>query len=174
MTQPINHEDFARLFVQSQRRVYGFILTVIPDANEADEIFQETSLILWKKAGEFDPELDFVRWACGIAMNVIRNRRVKQSRDRHVFSETLLNEIATVRQTRGDWLEERTSLLSACMQRLSEGQRQLLQRFYGGRTSASEIAGEQGVTENALFQRLHRIRRRLFDCVSHLQRTEAT
>ncbi len=160
------HENFTELFVHSQRRIYGFILTVVPDHIEADEVFQETSLILWRKASEFNPSRDFVRWACGIATNVIRNRRVEHARDRHIFSEELLEQILEVRQTRSSWLDEQLARLTVCLHRLSDGQRRLLTAFYGDRQDSSQIAAELKIQENALYQRLHRIRRRLMDCIS--------
>ena len=85
--------SFVALFVKNQRRIYGYILTVVPDCNEADDLFQQTSLVLWEKAGEFRPEGDFVRWACGIAFNVIRNYRVKKRRDRHCFSDEMMAQL---------------------------------------------------------------------------------
>ena len=88
---PMDHDpSFVALFVKNQRRIYGYILTVVPDCNEADDLFQQTSLVLWEKADEFRPDGDFVRWACGIAFNVVRNWRVKKRRDRHCFSDEMM------------------------------------------------------------------------------------
>ena len=103
---PVDHDpSFVALFVENQRRIYGYILTVVPDCNEADDLFQQTSLVLWEKAGEFRPEGDFVRWACGVAFNVIRNYRVKKRRDRHCFSEEMMAQLAEVRAEKSEWLE---------------------------------------------------------------------
>jgi RNA polymerase sigma-70 factor (ECF subfamily) len=172
MTNEPIHLDFVQWFVPNQRRIYGFILTLVPNSNEADEIFQETSLILWKKASEFDPQRDFVRWACGIAVNVIRGRRAKQSRDRHVFGETLVEKIAEVRANNQSWLDERVTALAQCLARLSQRERSLLELFYGSECSVAEIATSESVSANALRQSMHRIRRRLYNCVTHAARQE--
>ena len=58
---------FAELFVTHQSRVYGFIATMLPNRSEAEEVFQQTSLILWKKWHEYDPQRNFLNWACGVA-----------------------------------------------------------------------------------------------------------
>ena len=173
MAKSNDQDHFPRLFVQSQRRIYGFILTVVTDSEVADDVFQETSLILWKRAADFTPQADFVRWACGIAMNVIRNRRVKRPRDRHIFSDAMLEEIAAARQNHGSWLDQRMALLTHCLSRLSEGQRQMLHSVYSSLETVTDIAETQGISENSLYQRLHRIRRRLFECISELERKEA-
>jgi len=88
-----DHREFAAFFVKSQRQIYGYILTIVSDPNDADDILQETSLILWNKPRQLATQQDFTRWACGIARNVIRNWRVKQGRDRHLFSEAMIEEL---------------------------------------------------------------------------------
>ena len=53
---PLDHDpSFVALFVKNQRRIYGYILTLVPDCNEADDLFQQTSMVLWEKSGEFRP-----------------------------------------------------------------------------------------------------------------------
>lgn len=165
------NQEFAALFVKSQRQIYGYILSVVPDPNDADEVLQETSLILWKKPQQFATQQDFVRWSCGVARNVIRNWRVKQGRDRHVFSETMIADLAEVRERRGDWLEQCSAALTTCIGKLTETQRKILKLFYRGDVSAADIALEFGTTENGIYQRLHRIRRRLAECVQRLAST---
>ena len=54
------HEQFARAFVQYQDRVYGHIVTMLPNRHDAEDVFQQTSLILWQKWEQFDPERDFL------------------------------------------------------------------------------------------------------------------
>ena len=163
-SQP-DHHEFAALFVKSQRQIYGYILTIVPDPNDADDILQETSLILWNKLRQFATQQDFTRWACGIARNVIRNWRVKQSRDRHVFSEAMIEELAEVREERSEWLERCSAALTVCIGKLSDAQQRILKLFYRGNVTATDIAEEFDTTENNIYQRLHRIRRRLAICV---------
>ena len=121
-----DHASFVALFVKNQRRIYGYILTVVPNCNEADDLFQQTSLVLWEKAAEFRPEGDFVRWACGVALNVIRNYRVKKRRDRHWFSYEMMARIADVRAEKSEWLDRMSAALGACMDELAPFDRELL------------------------------------------------
>jgi RNA polymerase sigma-70 factor (ECF subfamily) len=172
MTERPDHAEFAQWFVPNQRHLFGFILSVVPNLNEAEEIFQETCLVLWKKAGEFDAQREFRPWACGVAMNVIRNRRAKHVRDRHVFNESLVAQIAEVQETQRHWLDDRMASLAQCLERLSQSQRKLLDRAYGEERSGAELAALEGITVNALHQRLTRIRQRLFECVNRLSGRE--
>jgi RNA polymerase sigma-70 factor (ECF subfamily) len=170
-----NHDPtFVALFVKHQRRIYGYILTVVPDCNEADDLFQQTSLILWEKSGEFRPEADFVRWACGIAFNVIRNYRVKKRRDRHCFSDEMMARLAEVRTQKSDWLDGAISALGLCMEELDSFDRRLLTLCYDGMQSIRKVSEELGRTENSVYQRLHRIRARLFECIQRKNHEKAT
>ena len=108
---PEHDPSFVALFVKNQRRIYGYILTVVPDCNEADDLFQQTSMVLWEKASEFRADGDFVRWGCGIAHNLIRNWRVKRGRDRHCFSDAMMDRIAAVRATKSEWLDSALAAL---------------------------------------------------------------
>jgi RNA polymerase sigma-70 factor (ECF subfamily) len=60
------HDQFVERFVRSQDRIYAYVATLLPNRADAEEVFQQTSLILWKKWQQFDPSRDFVRWACGM------------------------------------------------------------------------------------------------------------
>ena len=61
------HDQFVERFIRSQDRIYAYVATQLPNRADAEEVFQQTSLILWRKWQQFDPHRDFVRWACGIA-----------------------------------------------------------------------------------------------------------
>jgi hypothetical protein len=50
---PSTHDDdqvqlFSRLLVANQRRLYGFILTLVHDRAAADDILQDVSSLLWQ------------------------------------------------------------------------------------------------------------------------------
>ena len=59
--------EFAEYLGQDQARLYGYIHSLVRDVHDADDLFQQTTLILWKKFGEFDRRLSFFAWACGVA-----------------------------------------------------------------------------------------------------------
>ena len=51
--------EFAEYLSQNQTRLYGYIHSLVRDLNDADDLFQQTTLILWRKFGEFDRRLSF-------------------------------------------------------------------------------------------------------------------
>ncbi len=170
-----DQQSFAEHFIRFQRRIYGYVLTIVAHPSDADDIFQETSLILWKKAGEFDPaRADFVRWACGIAHNVVRNHRVKRLRDRHLFSSEMMDRIAAAHQDGAVALNQRNQELTHCVEALPGDDRQLLDLCYSGDQNVDQIAAQLGRKPNALYQKLHRIRKALLDCIRRRTSGEAS
>jgi RNA polymerase sigma-70 factor, ECF subfamily len=168
------HEQFVNAFVRHQNRVYGYIVMMLPNRHDAEDVFQQTSLVLWQKWDQFDPAQDFVPWACGIAHNEIRNFLRRRGRSRVVFSEKLISELAVVRQETLPSLDERSGLLADCVGKLDFLARELLERCYAGRESIGVIARQFHTTANGIYLRLRKIRRELLECVEQKAHREET
>ena len=52
--------EFVTQITRVQRQLHAFILSVVWDMAEADDVLQETNLVLWQKADEFDRSRDFL------------------------------------------------------------------------------------------------------------------
>jgi RNA polymerase sigma-70 factor (ECF subfamily) len=166
-------DQFVERFIRSQDRIYAYIVTLLPNRADAEEVFQQTSLILWKKWREFDLDRDFLRWACGIAYLEVRNLLRKQRDAGRVFlSEDVLAGVAEMRLEAHDLLESRRQALAACLAQLPAKQRALLERCYAGTDSVKAVAADLGRTANALYLILKRIRRALFDCINRVLAAE--
>ena len=54
-------EQFVSLLTRYQQRVYLFILSLVPDRADAEDVLQETNLVLWQKFDDFTPGSDSLR-----------------------------------------------------------------------------------------------------------------
>jgi RNA polymerase sigma-70 factor (ECF subfamily) len=161
------HDLFVERFVRSQDRIYAYVVTLLPNRADAEEVFQQTSLALWKKWRQYDPNRDFVRWACGMAHFEVRNfLRKHVDKGRVYLSDDVLSEVAQTRLELHDVLETRRQALRLCLERLKRQKRELLERCYAGRESIKTIAAELGQRPNVLYMTLKRLRRALFDCIN--------
>jgi RNA polymerase sigma-70 factor (ECF subfamily) len=161
------HDHFIERFVRSQDRIFAYVATLLPNRADAEEVFQQTSLILWKKWQQFDPSRDFVRWACGIAYHEVCNfLRKHADKGRVYLSESVLATVADVRLEFHDILESRRSALRRCLDQLSQEHRTLLERCYAGKDNIKRIAADLGRPPNAVYMTLKRLRRALFDCIN--------
>src|SRR5262245_16710123 len=86
---PPGAAEFAELLRRDQTRLYGYIHSLVLDLNDADDLLQQTTLILWKKFGGFDRDRSFFAWACGIARLEVANFLRSRGRQRLYFSDEL-------------------------------------------------------------------------------------
>lgn len=166
VTDSHDQADFHSLFVQSQRRIFGHILTLLPNLADAEEAFQQTCVVILGKADQFVVGTDFVRWACQIAQFEVYNyRRRKQAQYHLPFNEVLLNQIAAQRQKNGDLLDAELDAMRRCVDKLPADDKQLIQDRYARNVTSRELAAELGRPANSVYKAIQRIRRTLRVCI---------
>ena len=153
------------LVIETQNRLYAYILSLVLDRDRARDILQQTNLVLLEKEPDFTPGTSFFAWAARVAYYEVLADRRNRSRDKHLFSDELLAAVATEAVEAGQAVERRAEALRQCLARLSAEHRDLLMRRYrpGGRVA--DIAQSLGKTPNAVSAMLHRLRSSLVDCV---------
>ena len=80
------------LMVQHQRQIFSFIYSLAPDRHDAEDLLQETSLVICEKFGEFKPGTNFLAWACQIALWRVRAARQKFARSKIMFDDEVLEQ----------------------------------------------------------------------------------
>lgn len=157
--------EFLKLYTGSQSRLYAFILTLVGDADQASEVLQETNLVLWQKADQFELGTNFMAWALKVARYQVMAFRKKQSRDRLVFSEAATERVANAFAKRDDVLDDRQAVLQRCLEQLPPKMRELVKLRYSSGRSLQKIAQLLGKSYVAVAQGLHRARLALAQCV---------
>ena len=64
---PTRTEEFVELSSSHQRQLLGYIFTLVGNMDDAEDLLQQTNLILWRKFDDYQPGTDFIRWACYVA-----------------------------------------------------------------------------------------------------------
>src|SRR5262245_41559176 len=65
--RPEKVKQFLRLFLKNERRLYAYVLTLLPNRTDAEDVLQEATLVLWDKFDDEHPPDDFAAWGCRIA-----------------------------------------------------------------------------------------------------------
>jgi RNA polymerase sigma-70 factor, ECF subfamily len=159
-------QQFVELFVRNQNRIYRFIMTLVPNRTDADDLFQQTSLTLWKTWARYDARQDFVKWACGIAHNEVRNYLRKARGSKVLLSNEMLERLAELRLEHDDELEERGRALACCVDKLPSNDRELLEHYYSRGETIKSVADVGGRSRNVLYKSMRRIRAALLMCVT--------
>jgi RNA polymerase sigma-70 factor (ECF subfamily) len=157
-------ERIVGLIARHQPDLHRYILSLLPDRMLADDVVQETNLVLWRKAAEYDPAQPFLPWALTIAFFQMKAARRDAGRDRHVFNDSLVEILAAEHpaETTGGDLE---AALEKCLGELSENNRRLILARYQPGASVQELAAERKQTPTALSLALLRIRKALETCI---------
>jgi RNA polymerase sigma-70 factor (ECF subfamily) len=158
--------EFAENLRRHQTQLFGFIYSLVRDFDDADDLYQQTSLILWKKYDLFDPSRSFVAWACGVArLEAAKFLRARSRRRGHFSDDFNLLLIDAQEELEQERLDEQRGALAECMARLHQHDQDLLLACYGGSASIPEIARRRDRSPQSVYNSLRRIRRAMFDCV---------
>jgi RNA polymerase sigma-70 factor, ECF subfamily len=167
----MNHPDdqqseFVLLLAKHERQLSGYVHTLVPSWQDAEDVLQDTKLRLWQQFDSFRREADFVAWAVAIAHYMIQTHRRNCQRQRVCFSDDVLDRISRHVPTKSSSLQEdRASALVECVKMLNDASRKLLRRFCTGHARLIDIARELGQAPSTTRVALLRIRRTLFECV---------
>jgi RNA polymerase sigma-70 factor, ECF subfamily len=172
LTNDDRTREYLRLLGQHERRLLGFILSLVPNWADADDIAQEVKIRLWEQFDKYDPDKDFGAWARTIAYYQILTYRGGASRHRELVSTEFVEAIAKEVTVVSAALDAGQQALADCFEKLPESKRELLLRYYSGERSTRQIAAEQGRTFDATRQAILRTRTTLSDCVEELMRKE--
>ena len=166
--------EFGEFLRQDQTRLYGYIHSLVRDLNDADDLYQQTTLILWKKFDEFDRRRSFFAWACGVARLEVANFLRGRARQRLYFSDdlNLLLVEAQAEMTNAE-LDDRRAALARCVEKLRQRDRELLAECYGEAAGVHVAADRRGRSPQSVYNSLRRIRRALFECIARTLAQEA-
>lgn len=159
------------ILIEAHRpRLHAFLVSLTGSRAAADDLAQETCLVLWEKRESFDPAGDFRAWAFRIAFLQTQNYRRKLARQqrRELPGDELFDHIAAVATEshgKSDLEEARHAALLTCLKKLPEGHRDLLLSRYQDGTSLEHLSSEANLNRNAMAQKLFRIKQALLRCV---------
>jgi len=172
-SQPHSPADTIRQISQHQAALLAYILTLHPDRSEAQDILQETNVVLWQKVGEFRKGTNFKAWAFRIAyLQTLAHFKRVQRGNWLGFSSELVDTLARESEPLLADFEQRHVALRSCIEKLPEKDQEIVRAHYSDGLPLAEISSEAGRTVGALKQVLFRVRRMLKACIE-LQLAEA-
>jgi RNA polymerase sigma-70 factor (ECF subfamily) len=166
--KPAKEKVFLQLFLQNERRLLAYILTLLPNRADADDVLQEASLVMWDKFDVERPPDDFTAWGCRIAYYKVLDFYKKSQRCKVRFSQAMLEQVAAtaVEQAGALQLDDRRQALSGCVDKLEPRDQDLLSRRFAAGATTQSTAAQVGRSVDAVYKALAKIRQALFDCVS--------
>lgn len=174
VADPSPSSEFVQLFTHHQRRLFLYILAQVANPVEAEEILQETNVVIWSKCSRFQPGTNFLAWVSQIANFEVMKFRTRRRREKLVFSDEFLDTIAQSSLERSEELESRRVALVYCLGKLRPKDRDLIQKRYAPGERGIHLAEQIGRPVNAVYQSLGRIRRALLECIQRQLASEVS
>ncbi len=164
---------FEILIRENQAMLMTYLGAAARDRHVADDLFQETMLVAWKKLDQFDHTRPFGPWLRGIAAKLVMAHFRKAKSDLMVVDEGTLeylsNQLQHISQRPGDNWEDKIGALTHCIEALSEHYQRVIRLRYFEQVTTDQMATQTQTSVETIRKRLQRARVKLLGC---LQRQE--
>ncbi len=165
MPDPPTEKSFVLELTQAQNRIFAFLLSQVGNHDVANDLLQQTNLVLFEKRDHFKPGSSFIHWAFAVARFEVLAYFKRARRDRHVFDAELTTLMAEAAEDYDTTTNDRLAALRNCLHKLPARHADLLRRRYFESVPLAELASAESRAESTISSRLHRIRQALLDCI---------
>ena len=156
---------YIRLLTANQRRIYGFIYTMVPNHTISDDIMQDTTLFMWEHFDQFKEGGSFAAWGISIARNLVLQYCRKQKRNRLIFDIEAMENLVSQSDV-FDSEEDKIEALRNCFKKLGNKEQKLLERRYIQGDSVPKIAESIDRTTSHLYRIMAKIHNLLLKCLN--------
>ncbi len=161
-----------RLWTIAQPMVANYVHALIRDHATAQDVLQETALVIFRRFAEYDESRPFVGWALGIAKFQVLGQRRDVMRCPVVFDDEVLAGFTENWASLAPTEPDDSELVRQCLGKLAAHARRLVQMRYFDDLNASEIAERLGMASAAVRVALQRVREQLRTCVEQQLKLE--
>lgn len=155
---------FVNELTKAQSKMRAYLAKILANCPATDDVLQECNKLLWIKRSNWDPSTVFLKWAYRVcyfqAMAYCRD----QSREKLIFSPELMEMMRDETPNESNQTD-REIAMEKCLAKLKSHSRSLLLERYRKETTVEKIAKKNGLTPNALSQKLLRLRYKLHQCI---------
>lgn len=156
---------FLNLLTNHYCRLHSFVLCMVPHRPDAEDVMQETTLLMWEKFDEFEPGTDFFAWAKAIARYRILDLRKRKARSHCQLDDAVLELLHKDREEYSDQTDKKIDALRQCIQKLSGDHKAILQFKYSAGMPVKMIAQRTGLPLHTLYRKIAGLHAILLGCV---------
>jgi len=167
-----HYKELGQQLTSIQRRLYLYIVSLMGNPTDAEDVLQEANRVIWEKAEEFTPGTNLTAWAFRIARFEVMTWRKQKGRENLRFSDALLDQLADEATAAMAEVNPRRDALHHCLDKLNESDRAMISSRYLAEASVHQVAEEFGRSEKSIYQSMARIRVSLLDCIERQTNAE--
>lgn len=165
MSEDSKTNEFLRLLMANQKRIYAFILGMVPNHEDVEDLFQETVLVMWSKFDGFTRGTSFTAWGIAIAKYQILGVRKRFSRRNLQFSQAALELLQKDSDYFIEQIDSRMQALRGCIRKLNQRDFELIRMRYEDEIAVKTIAERLGRSVQSVYKRMAHIHDVLVQCV---------
>ena len=156
--------EFLDLLTRHDRALALYVYGLVPSSADAEDILQQTKMLLWREFSRFEPGTHFLAWARKIAFHQILSWRRKRQRGHLPLSDEMLESLSHEIEKLADQGDRREALRD-CLSKLPHEHRQLVLLRYYEDLEIEQVAERVKSTAGAVYRALSRVRQSLLVCV---------
>lgn len=146
---------FEQLYYIYSDRIYGSVLKLVKAEDIADELLQDTFVILWEKRHLINPDLSFKSWLYKVARNEVNQFYRKLARDKKLQDYVVATFTEQYSHTEEDiYLKESRDLIDKAIEQLSPQRKEVFTLCKLEGKSYEEAAGILGISSSTVSNHL--------------------
>jgi RNA polymerase sigma-70 factor (ECF subfamily) len=162
---PDLRDGFLQLFTKNQSRIYGYIISLVGNLNDSEDIFQEAASAMWHNYDKYQQGTDFAAWGIRIARNKVIDYVRKLKRNKVFYSDETLRLISDYQDSQSQLRERRVKALEECLSKLSAEDQTLVRMRYSQHATTKSVADRFGRSVGGLYKTFSRIHVILYRCI---------
>ena len=163
--QKEDSKKFLALLGKYQTRIHAYILYQVPDKNDAEDILQNTIVVMLDKFSDFEEGSNFLAWGLKIARYKILAFREKNYRSKVIFDDAILDIFEKEAEIQEKVFKDESEKLPGCIGKLPDKYKSYLRFRYEKGMSYREIGENMSISSQAVNKTMNRIHVILMNCV---------
>lgn len=163
---------FVRQLMIHRKRIYSFILSLVANSSDADDIMQETAVLMWKKYQETADISSYAAWGIRIAHYKVLEFRRKHRNKKIQFNSDLFESILVGAVEVNEGLDRRHEALKKCISKLKPQQKKIIELRHQKGQTVKSIAELLHLSPHNVYKLIPRIHDMLVRCIHRTLRTE--
>lgn len=162
----LRDEQFLRLLMGNQEKIYAFILSLVHNSNDAEDILQDVTTVMWRKYDTFVSGTSFTAWGITIARMLVMKYFEKNRHSKLSFSSDLEKKIISITQEKlTSEKSDILGILKECLSKLDSRNYELIKMRYVEKIPTKEIADERGIALHTIYRIFGKIHEMLHRCM---------
>jgi RNA polymerase sigma-70 factor, ECF subfamily len=163
--QPRQGDEFMRLYLAHEHKIRGYILCLVSNWADADDIQQQAAIVMWKKYTPLESNEHFLHWVIRIAHFEVMNHLQKKKNRLPCYSPSVFEELETQAAQAVQEEDRRHEALQRCISQLRPRDRELLKLRYEVDATVQSVATTVERSVDAVYKALNRIHYHLLLCI---------